>query len=263
MFNAETDKCKTPLAAYALLSLKSKGNIPEVAPVLDERQMNSMYNIFLRIRSDNAAIQSLQTPIKGLIQEYRKFKFKDTNLTLSAIVILLILGFVTVDVLGFYVGKSSSPSLSLSSSSLKIEITLVLSGVLAAALFIASMLHRFCLKSRDVIESTTTTSHLLHRIGSLCLAFDLSSAAVQWVNDGSVVFLTLFTGLSTLSRTLDGGCVGDPGVPAIGLWACDTASGDSYSRTVPMVSYGLCLYVVLLMQLFCKGASRSAICLSW
>jgi hypothetical protein len=280
---------KVPLAVIALKSLQSKRNIPEVAPVTNERQMRSMYDVFLRMRADNEAIMALQTPVSGLVTEYLKFKLKDTNLILSLVVIVLILGFVVADVQGFYLLDRNLP---FSTLSWEIETAALVAGVIVVVLFWMSLLHRYYHNNQSAYVDTPKW-YASQRLRQWCLAVDYSATAVQWVNDGVIVLLTLCAGLSTLARTLRGECLhpdmtttgesgssassgasgtsgsggsgGVGGVNAASWWSSPVIAcwNGEVDHDVPLEAYGLCLFVVLLPQLFCKGASRMAICLSW
>jgi hypothetical protein len=271
-----------------------------------------MYDVFLNMRESNEAIKSLNTPLCELVRAYRIFKSNDTNQALSVIVVVYILGCVVSDILRYVLGSSSTILDS------PIEAVSFSTGFVAIVLFVVSVVHRFFHKhhkhhayppdAADPAERAGPVT-LLQRLRGVCLGVDQSSKALRVVNDGLVVFLTLFTGLAAVGRVLHGlpnpsqyapndtpnglqngspngaqygtqygtqnGAPYGPSSYGTSQYSSSqhgSSHGSSLSVAVwgseeggvnTLETYALCLYVVLLPQLFCKGASRTAICLSW
>jgi hypothetical protein len=266
--HADVTNSREPIVRSALN--QSLRNIPDVPPVTDKRHMTSMYDLFLRLRADNAVIKSLQMPVSRLTHEYHQDKFRDTNMKMCILVILLIWGFVVVDILGvFTVERFPSAA---QAKIVAIDLAALVAGVVAVAFFVASLVHRYFHDNggdtRLSGSSSSTSLRPSTRLRRWCQACVHSSAVVRAFSDGLVVSLTLFTGLATLSRTLQDACADPTGLTgdlstSVG-WVTDSSCGVGEVRhSVPLETYALCLYVVLLPQMFCKGVSRGGICLSW
>ena len=251
-----------------------------VVSALNARQKATMYDLFLNLKAGNAAVQSLNIPIRALNREHHAFKSKDTHLALSAVVVGIVVACVLSDLLGrsdvlsWHGSVSQSPSQSLSTQSHLVEIASLVAGAAAVALFAVSFTHRsyHAPTKRDeaatVSDAEGRTSRLglfgCRRLRRLCLSLDLSSTAVRLANDSFIVFLTLFAGLTSVARAVRGGCNDSYSQPYAEFWfGSGSEKHCNVAADLALETYAMCLFVVLLPQVFFKSASRTAICLSW
>ena len=209
-----------------------------------------MYDMFLNLKPSNEAIKSLKTPIEALNKEFLLFRSKGTSSALSDLTVSVILACVLTDILGTFEVVTAS-----SLRRHPVAISALVAVSVSAVLFVASLAHRFFHTHRGEAEAAANCFGCLRR---LCLRFDQSSLPVRAVNDTFIVLLTLATGLATVARVVHGDC-GDHYSQAL-----SGSDRDCHSAAdVAVESYAMCLFVVLLLQVCCKGASRGAICLSW
>jgi hypothetical protein len=217
-----------------------------------------MYDLFLNLRPGNEAVLSLNTPLRSLYQQYHVFKSKDSHLAMSVVIVVVIVACVLSDLLCrsdiLIADRGGSSDTAHGDHNHPTEAAALTAGAVTLLLSVASLVHR---------TLQTGPDHALPASGArgcrrLCLAFAQSSAAGRLVKDSFIVFLTLFTGLTTVVRVVHSDCADQYSR----LYA---GSGDSWNSAadLAMESYAMCLFVVLLPQVFSKGASRTAVCLSW
>ena len=232
-------------------------NLPEEDVFIpDIRQMASMYDTFLNVNGHNDAIKTLKHTNNELMAEHRKFKSSNVHFTSSIIVALVIFLCVMSDVFQEFFSPRASASSVLHQP---VEIASLVVGLVAAVLFMTSYIHRF-VQTNDRRDDTNAPHHsLVQRVRDWLLSLDQSSMAVRLVNDSFVVFLTLFAGLASVARVAHVDCNDHYSQ----LMSGSGQTGDCDEGAVAMESYAMCMFVVLLPQVFFKGASRTAICLSW
>ncbi len=235
-------------AAAGSPSKKAYGSVCSVSPALNARQRASMYDLFLNLRPGNEAVLSLNTPLRSLYQQYHVFKSKDSHLAMSVVIVVVIMACVLSDLLGrsdILMADRGSSSGDGDGHGHPMEVASLVAASMSVLLFVASLVHRTCQTGRGA-----------RGCRRLCLAFAQSSAAGRLVKDSFIVFLTLFAGLTTVARVLHGG---DCNAQYSRLYDVSGFEGECNSAA----HVAMCLFVVLLPQVFCKGASRLAICLSW
>ncbi len=220
--------------------------------------MATMYNVFLSMNGNNDAIKSLKLSNKELTCEYRSFKSVSIHFASSIVVVLVIFVSVVADVFqDFFMPRTFTPSI----LDHPVELSCLVMGLVAVALFVMLSIHRFIHNNRHRDEKKS--SHpLVQRVRDFILKMDQSCIVTRLLNDGFIVFLALFTGLAAVARVVHSDCTDHYS------HLLTSAGGASESVievgcSLAMESYAMCLFVVLLPQVFCKGAGRTAICLSW
>jgi uncharacterized membrane protein (DUF485 family) len=200
-----------------------------------------MYDALLHIREDNADIMSLQQPVDELTKEYQEYKINNSNLFLTAVTTAILVVYFVVGVVATY-DPSNAPSTNpFTTASVSFTIACL-------ALLALTLAHR--------VFTLTHTHPALGPLTRALTSINQSPLILRLLNDALPVLLALRTGFTLLSRVGPDACeaLADPSH----LYDCVEAGGR-----LPPETYAFCLYVVLLPQMFIKGASRAARCMSW
>lgn len=218
-----------------------------VASGVDLKQVAMMYDVFLRIRTDNADIKSLQRPLNELTQDYQEYKINNCNLALTLVVSFLLAIYIIVGIFttseAFY-SPSADPFVTLAASF----------GIACVVILVITAIHRF-------FVLTEYTHPIAAPLKRLCQVLSQSPLTVRLLSDSLPVLLALRSGFAIFSRVgrnCDSGRLNFP----IHLYDC-LPNEEGGQQGLPAAIYAFCLYVVLLEQKFIKGASRTAVCLSW
>ena len=220
---------------------------PSVVSGVDLTRVAGMYDVFLRIRTDNADIRSRQLSIAELTKEYEEYKISNCNLTLTLAVSLLL-------VIYFIVGVIANPDVFYIPSADPFITTSVSFSLVCIVLLIVIDVHRFFV----ITDYNHPTTAWLKRV---CQALSQSPLTLRLISDSLPVFLALRTGFAILSRVGLSCETGRLHTPSR-LYDC-VPRANGGQQGLPSDTYALCLYIVLLPQMFVKGASRGAICLGW
>ena len=220
-----------------------------------------MYDIFLNMNGNNDAIKSLKLSNKELTCEYRSFKSVSVHFVSSIVVVMLIFVCVVADVFqDFFLSHTSAHPSAPSLHDHPVELSCLVMGLVAVALFVTTSIHRFIHNNHR--DEKKPNHPLMQRVRDFTLKLDQSCIVARWLNDGFIVFLALFTGLAAVARVAHGDCTDHYSHLLVGAGAVSEGESEE-GCSIAMESYAICLFVVLLPQVFCKGASRTAICLSW
>jgi hypothetical protein len=219
-----------------------------------------MFDLFLNLRPGNEAVQSLHTPLKTLYEQYHVFKSKDSHLAMSVGIVLVIVACVLSDLLcrsDILIADSDSRGGAANRDhNHPSETAALVAGSASLLLFVASLAHR----SFQTGPHGAAPANAARGCRRLCLAFAQSSSAGRLAKDGFIVALTLFTGLTTVVRVVHSDCADQYSRLYAGSGSADSCNS---AADLAMESYAMCLFVVLLPQVFSKGASRTAVCFSW
>lgn len=213
---------------------------------IDSKKVAMMYDIFLNIRTDNDDIKSLKRPVNDLVAEFREYRVKNCNLSLTIIVTMILSVYfafgiyATAETFG---EPTSNPFMTV----------FVSFSIICLVLFIVTAVHRFFI----ITDYNHPYAQPLKRI---FMKMNQSAVTMRLMNDSLPVFLALRTGFKMLGRVLMGPCDSTRQGSSTRLFDCSTDTG---AQGIPPETYVFCLYVVLLPQMFIKGASRVAICASW
>jgi hypothetical protein len=245
---------------FVAAALNLTAVIPAELDIQDVRQMATMYNVFLNMNGNNDAIKSLKLSNKELTCEYRSFKSVSVHFVSSIVVVMLIFVCVVADVFqDFFLSHTSAHPSAPSMRDHPVELSCLVMGLVAVALFVTTSIHRF-VHNNNHRDEKKSSHPLMQRVRDFTLKLDQSCIVARLLNDGFIVFLALFTGLAAVARVTHG--------PSTNRYSqllekSGFEGGCDLATDIAMESYAICLFVVLLPQVFCKGASRTAICLSW
>jgi hypothetical protein len=215
---------------------------------IDSKQVAMMYDIFLNIDANNDDILSLHRPVQDLIKDYQQNKIQNCNLTLAVLVCVVLLLHLMI---GIY--NTANPFAATTTHPLTIASVSI--TIVSIVLLIVTVLHRFFI-------TTSCSSPPLRPLKRLFERINQSPLLMRLLNDSLPICLVVRTGFRMLGRVSVAACsYFHPGEYGHFFHGCNAIDGGE--QGIPPETYAFCLYMVLLPQMFMKGASRAAICMSW
>ena len=215
-------------------------------PGTDSKQVAMMYDVFLNIQPDCEEILSLKLPVKEIVKEYGRYKLNDCNLALTVLVAFILVIYLVFGAFAtqyVFVAPTANPFMTVSVST----------SIACIILLLVTVTHRFFV--------TTDNNHpSIRPLQRIFMKLNESPMIMRLLNDSLPIFLVVRTGFKLLGR-VSSFTACDPARTFKYLYDCNPTGG--VRREIPPETYAFCLYVVLLPQMFIKGASRGALCLSW